>query len=58
MKIETEFAGSGVKLHQVHSEMSPAIERGFEKILARLNTLEKKIQSNRHTHKHNDEDQH
>ena len=56
-KIESEFAGHGVKLQQVHSEMSPAIERGFEEILARLNTLEKEIQSNRQTHRHND-DQH
>ena len=57
-KIESEFAGHGVKLEQVHSEMSPVIEWGFKEILARLNTLEKEIQSNRQTHKHNDEDQH
>ena len=47
-KIESEFAGHGVKLQQVHSEMLPTIERDFEEILARLNTLEKKSAA-RHT---------
>ena len=45
-KIESEFAGHEVKLQQVHPEMSPATERGFEVILARLSTLEKEIQNN------------
>ena len=51
-KIESEFAGQAVKLGQVHSETLPAMERGFEEILARLSTLEKEIQSNRQTQKH------
>ena len=50
-KIESEFAGHGVKLQQVHPELSPAIEQGFEEILARLSTLEKEIQNNRSAQK-------
>ena len=33
-KIKSEFDGHGVKLQQIHSEMSPPTEFGFEEILA------------------------
>ena len=57
-KIESEFAGHGVKLQQVHPEMSPAIEWGFEEILFRLSTFEKEIQNNHHTQKESTGNQH